>query len=65
MLFKAKPSRIKKNWRPLHIAAKMGFLSLCKHIVEKTHNSSSGNSLMMAADGGSIEVVQFLLENTR
>ena len=63
--FKAKPSRIKKNWRPLHIAAKMGFLSLCKHIVEKTHNSSSGNSLMMAADGGSIEVVQFLLENTR
>ena len=63
--FKAKPSRIKKNWRPLHIAAKMGFLSLCKHIVEKTNNSSSGNSLMMAADGGSTEVVQFLLENTR
>ena len=63
--FKAKPSRVKKIWRPLHIAAKMGFLSLCKHIVEKTHNSSSGNSLMMAADGGSTEVVQFLLENTR
>ena len=43
----------------------MGFLSLCKHIVEKTDNSSSGNSLMMAADGGNLYVVQFLLENTR
>ena len=29
-------SRIKKKWRPLHIAAKMGLLSLCRHIVEKT-----------------------------
>ena len=63
--FEAKPSRIKKKWRPLHIAAKMGLLSLCQHIVEKTNDSSSGHSLMMAADGGSIEVVQFLLENTR
>ena len=62
--FKAKPSRIRKKWRPLHIAAKMGVLCLSKHIVEKTKDSSSGNSLMMAADGGSIEVVQFLLETT-
>jgi ankyrin repeat protein len=63
--FEEKPSRIKKKWRPLHIAAKMGLLSLCKHIVEKTNDSSSGNSLMMAADGRNIEVAQFLLENNR
>ena len=51
-------------WKPLHIAAKMGVLCLSKHIIEKTKVSSSGNSLMMAADGGSIEVDQFLLETT-